>query len=225
MRRGLLGLGVGLALADSSIVTLALPEILGQFDVSITTVAWVLTSFNLVLAIFAVPAAYVARRRPREAFGVGVARRSPRRRSPAGSRRRSTCSSGRAACRRWVRRCSSVRARPSLAGRERRARAPRLGHGRCARRGARAGGGRNPHAGARLGVDLLRAGTAGPRALARAPRPRRSSAASARRSPVASANAALLLLSGGLVAALFLSSSCSSTAGACPPPPRGSRSR
>ena len=71
-RTALLGLGVGLALADSSIVTLALPEVLGQFDVAITTVAWVLTSFNLVLAIVAVPAAYVSRRRPREAFAVGV---------------------------------------------------------------------------------------------------------------------------------------------------------
>ncbi len=39
---------------------------------SITDVAWVLTSFNLVLAVLAVPAAYVARRRPREAFAVGV---------------------------------------------------------------------------------------------------------------------------------------------------------
>ena len=72
MRAALLGLGVGLALADSSIVTLALPEILGEFDVSITSVAWVLTSFNLVLAVLAVPAAYVARRRPRQAFVVGV---------------------------------------------------------------------------------------------------------------------------------------------------------
>ena len=39
LRSGLLGLAVGLALADSSIVTLALPEILGRFDVGITTVA------------------------------------------------------------------------------------------------------------------------------------------------------------------------------------------
>ena len=54
MHRALLALGVGLALADSSIVTLALPEILGQFDVAITSVAWVLTSFNLVLALLAV---------------------------------------------------------------------------------------------------------------------------------------------------------------------------
>ena len=70
-RSALLALGVGLALADSSIVTLALPEILGQFDVAITSVAWVLTSFNLVLALLAVPAAYVSRRRPREAFVTG----------------------------------------------------------------------------------------------------------------------------------------------------------
>ena len=72
MRTGLLGLAVGLALADSSIVTLALPEILRDFDVGVTTVAWVLTSFNLVLALVALPAAYVARRRPRTAFVAGT---------------------------------------------------------------------------------------------------------------------------------------------------------
>jgi MFS family permease len=72
MRTALLGLATGLALADSSIVTLALPEILGQFDVSVTTVAWVLTSFNLVLALLALPAAYIARRRPRAAFVSGA---------------------------------------------------------------------------------------------------------------------------------------------------------
>jgi predicted MFS family arabinose efflux permease len=71
-RTALLAVGVGLALADSSIVTLALPEILGQFDVAITSVAWVLTSFNLVLAVVAAPAAYVSRRRPREAFALGI---------------------------------------------------------------------------------------------------------------------------------------------------------
>jgi MFS family permease len=70
-KAGLLGIAIGLALADSSIVTLALPEVLGRFDVGITTVSWVLTSFNLVLAVAAVPAAYVARWRPRESFGVG----------------------------------------------------------------------------------------------------------------------------------------------------------
>ncbi len=73
MRRGLLALGVGLALADSSIVTLALPEILGDFDVAITSVAWVLTSFNLVLAVAALPAAFASRRRPRESYAAGIA--------------------------------------------------------------------------------------------------------------------------------------------------------
>jgi MFS family permease len=71
-RTALLGLAVALALADSSIVTLALPEILGRFDVAITTVAWVLTSFNLVLALVVVPAAYLSRRLPRPWFAVGV---------------------------------------------------------------------------------------------------------------------------------------------------------
>jgi MFS family permease len=71
-RRALVGLGIGLALADSSVVTLALPDILRQFDVSIPSVAWVLTGYNLGLALAAVPAAYVARRRPRLAFGCGT---------------------------------------------------------------------------------------------------------------------------------------------------------
>ena len=63
-RVALLGLTVGIVLADSSVVTLALPEILAQFDVKIQTLAWVLTSFNLALALAAVPAAFAARRRP-----------------------------------------------------------------------------------------------------------------------------------------------------------------
>lgn len=72
-RSGLLGLAIGLALADSSVVTLALPDVLREFDVGITTVAWVLTSYNLALAAAAVPAAYLARRRPAAAFVAGVA--------------------------------------------------------------------------------------------------------------------------------------------------------
>ena len=51
-----------MVLADSSIVILALPEILVHYDVSINDVAWVLTLFNLVLAMVAVPAAHLARR-------------------------------------------------------------------------------------------------------------------------------------------------------------------
>ena len=71
-RKALVGLGIGLALADSSVVTLALPDILRQFDVEIPTVAWVLTSYNLWLALAAVPAAYAARRRPVPAFTAGT---------------------------------------------------------------------------------------------------------------------------------------------------------
>src|SRR5262249_28460715 len=72
LRAGLLAVAVGLALADSSIVTLALPRILGRFDVGITTVAWVLTSFNLVLAVVAVPCAAIVRRRPNATFAGGA---------------------------------------------------------------------------------------------------------------------------------------------------------
>jgi MFS family permease len=71
-RKALVGLGIGLALADSSVVTLALPDILREFDVEIPTVAWVLTSYNLWLALAAVPAAYAARRRPTTAFTAGT---------------------------------------------------------------------------------------------------------------------------------------------------------
>ncbi len=71
-RSALLGLAIGLALADSSVVTLALPDVVREFDVEIITVAWVLTSYNLVLAVAAVPAAYVARRSPAALFVAGL---------------------------------------------------------------------------------------------------------------------------------------------------------
>ena len=59
-RIAVLGLSVGLVLADSSIVTLALPKILVQFDVEVAALAWALISFNLALALSALPAAFVA---------------------------------------------------------------------------------------------------------------------------------------------------------------------
>ena len=73
-RSGLLALAVALALADSSIVTLALPDMVREFDVTIGEVAWVLISYNLVLAAAIVPAAHLVRRRPRPlcAFGLVV---------------------------------------------------------------------------------------------------------------------------------------------------------
>jgi len=57
-----LGLAIAVAtvLADSSVVVLALPDLLSSFDVSIERVAWVITAFNLALAVAAVPAAHIA---------------------------------------------------------------------------------------------------------------------------------------------------------------------
>ncbi len=61
-------------LADSSIVVLALPEIYRELDTSVAGVTWVLISFNLVMALAAVPAAHIARRvGPGRAAAVGLA--------------------------------------------------------------------------------------------------------------------------------------------------------
>ena len=49
-------------LADSSVVVLALPDIYRELDATVAGVTWVLVSFNLVLALAAVPAAAIARR-------------------------------------------------------------------------------------------------------------------------------------------------------------------
>jgi MFS family permease len=69
-----LALAVGLVLADSSIVVLALPEIYRELDTSVAGVTWVLISFNLVMALAAVPAALLARRvGPGRAASVGLA--------------------------------------------------------------------------------------------------------------------------------------------------------
>jgi MFS family permease len=69
-----LALAVGVVLADSSIVVLALPDIYRELDTSVFGVTWVLVSFNLVMAVAAVPAAMVARRvGPGRAAAVGLA--------------------------------------------------------------------------------------------------------------------------------------------------------
>jgi MFS family permease len=54
------------------VVTIALPKILAQYDVEIATLSWALTSFNLALAVAALPAAFAARRRPVPVFAAGV---------------------------------------------------------------------------------------------------------------------------------------------------------
>jgi MFS family permease len=61
-------------LADSAIVTLALPEILRRLHGTVPQVAWVLIAFNLVLAIVVVPAAWVLMRRdPAPLCATGIA--------------------------------------------------------------------------------------------------------------------------------------------------------
>jgi predicted MFS family arabinose efflux permease len=69
-----LALAVGLVLADSSVVVLALPEIYRELDTSVSGVTWVLVSFNLVMALAAVPVALLARRvGPGRSAAVGLA--------------------------------------------------------------------------------------------------------------------------------------------------------
>ncbi len=57
-------LAVGLVLADASVVILALPAIYREFNAEVADVAWVVTAFNLAIALAAVPAARLATRRP-----------------------------------------------------------------------------------------------------------------------------------------------------------------
>jgi MFS family permease len=73
-RLAALAFAVGLVLADSSIVVLALPQIYRELDTSVAGVTWVLVSFNLVMALAAVPAAHLARRiGPGRAAAIGLA--------------------------------------------------------------------------------------------------------------------------------------------------------
>jgi predicted MFS family arabinose efflux permease len=56
-------LAVGLVLADASVVILALPAIYREYHAQVADVAWVVTAFNLAIALSAVPAARLATRR------------------------------------------------------------------------------------------------------------------------------------------------------------------
>ena len=70
----LLAVTVALVLADSAVVTLALPDILRHLDATVTQVAWVLIVFNLVLGLVAVPAAMCFTRvQPRFLTAAGIA--------------------------------------------------------------------------------------------------------------------------------------------------------
>ncbi len=77
MRRAvapLLAVAVALVLADSAVVTLALPDILRHLHTSVGQVAWVLIAFNVVLGLCAVPTAVgFARAQPRIISAIGIA--------------------------------------------------------------------------------------------------------------------------------------------------------
>jgi MFS family permease len=62
LRLAAIALAVGLVLADASVVILALPAIYREYHAEIADVAWVVTAFNLAIAIAAVPAARLATR-------------------------------------------------------------------------------------------------------------------------------------------------------------------
>jgi len=61
-RLGALVAAVAIAFADSAIVVLALPDLLAQYDVSINGVAWVVTAYNVALAVAALALVFVGRR-------------------------------------------------------------------------------------------------------------------------------------------------------------------
>jgi MFS family permease len=64
LRVAAVALAVGLVLADASVVILALPAIYREFHAEVADVAWVVTAFNLAIALTAVPAARLATRLP-----------------------------------------------------------------------------------------------------------------------------------------------------------------
>ena len=53
-------------------------DILARYHVEISTLAWVLTAFNLALALSALPAAFLARRRPVPVINLASGRERPR---------------------------------------------------------------------------------------------------------------------------------------------------
>lgn len=76
MRRAvvpLLAVTVALVLADSAVVTLALPDILTHLETTVGQVAWVLIAYNVVLGAAAVPVSRLLRRRPDRWSAAGIA--------------------------------------------------------------------------------------------------------------------------------------------------------
>jgi len=70
----LLAVTVAMVLADSAVVTLALPDILQHLNATVGQVAWVLIAYNVVLAVAAVPAAALLKLgRPEVLSAIGIA--------------------------------------------------------------------------------------------------------------------------------------------------------
>ncbi len=65
-------ISIGVVLADSSVVTLALPDVLGDFDTTVFGVSWVLTAYNIVLAATILPLRRQARRAPGASWAGGL---------------------------------------------------------------------------------------------------------------------------------------------------------
>ncbi len=70
MRRAFVAVAVGLALADASVVTLALPELIVELDTTVEGVAAVLGVYTLVLAAALIPAERVRRLAGSARFGA-----------------------------------------------------------------------------------------------------------------------------------------------------------
>jgi predicted MFS family arabinose efflux permease len=71
---GIVATAVGIAFADSSIVVLALPQLYTRFHTSIQGVAWVLTSYNIAVAVTALALVFfVHRLRGTLVLAVGLA--------------------------------------------------------------------------------------------------------------------------------------------------------
>jgi predicted MFS family arabinose efflux permease len=62
VRAALLAVAVAVAFADSSIVVLALPQLLGEYESTITSVSWVVTSYNVAVAVLALALIPLVRR-------------------------------------------------------------------------------------------------------------------------------------------------------------------
>ena len=70
---GLVAVAVAIAFADSSVVVLALPELYGRFHTTIEGVSWVVTAYNLAVAVVALALVFVVHRaRAARVLTVGI---------------------------------------------------------------------------------------------------------------------------------------------------------